>query len=122
MARTSSSSTNSGHGHSTAVLGRGTRVKGRVTGDGDLRVEGAIEGDVALRGHLTVSEGANIAADVQATSVVVEGAISGDINASDVVSIRASAEVSGDIKGASISIDEGATVSGRLDADFELPP
>jgi len=117
MARTSSTS----HGE-TAVLGKGSHLRGRIAGDGDLRVEGVISGDVALKGHLTVDGGAEIVADVQARSVVVEGAIEGDISAIEAVAIRAGAKVSGAIRGSSISIEEGATVSGRIDADFELPP
>ena len=68
------------------------------------------------------SGGAEIVADVQARSVVVEGAIEGDISAIEAVAIRAGARVAGAIRGASISIEEGATVNGRIDADFELPP
>ena len=117
MARTSSTS----HGE-TAVLGKETNLRGRIAGDGDLRVEGTISGDVALKGHLTVDGGAEITADVQARSVVVEGAIEGDISATEAVAIRAGARVSGAIRGSSISIEEGATVNGRIDADFELPP
>jgi cytoskeletal protein CcmA (bactofilin family) len=109
------------HGE-TAVLGKGAHLRGRIAGDGDLRVEGVISGDVALKGHLTVEGGAEIVADVQARSVVVEGAIEGDISASEVVAIRAGAKVSGAIRGSSISIEEGANVSGRIDADFDLPP
>lgn len=117
MARASSTS----HG-GAAVLGKGTHLRGRIAGDGDLRVEGVISGDVALKGHLTVDNGAEIVADVQARSVVVEGAIEGDISAQEAVAIRAGARVSGAIRGSSISIEEGANVSGRIDADFELPP
>ena len=46
MARTTEAATNNGDG-AESILGRGTRVRGRIRGDGDLRVEGAIEGDVA---------------------------------------------------------------------------
>ena len=118
MARASS---NTSHG-GTAILGKGAHIRGRIAGDGDLRVEGAISGDVALKGQLIVSDGAEVIADVQAGSVVVEGAIEGDISATEAVSIRASARVSGAIRGSSISIEEGANVSGRIEADFELPP
>jgi cytoskeletal protein CcmA (bactofilin family) len=117
MAKASSSTS-----HGAAVLGKGAHVRGRIAGDGDLRVEGSISGDVALKGALVVDSGAEVVADVQASSVLVEGAIEGDISASEAVTIRSSARVSGAIRGSSISIEEGATVSGRIEADFELPP
>jgi len=117
MARASSTAQNT-----TAVLGKGARLRGRIGGDGDLHVEGAISGEVAIKGQLVLAAGGGIVADVQATSVIVEGAVEGDITATDSVSIRASARVSGALKGSSVSIEEGATVSGRIEADFELPP
>ena len=106
----------------SAVLGKGAHIRGRIAGDGDLRVEGAISGDVALKGDLVVTDGAEVTADVEARSVVVEGAIEGDISATSSVAIRSSARVSGAIRGSSISIEEGANVSGRIDAEFDLPP
>jgi cytoskeletal protein CcmA (bactofilin family) len=106
----------------TAVLGKGARLRGRIGGDGDLRVEGSISGDVAVKGQLVVAEGGDIVADVQAGSVIVEGAIEGDIIATAAVAIRSTARVSGALKGSSVSIEEGASVSGRIEADFELPP
>jgi cytoskeletal protein CcmA (bactofilin family) len=90
----------------TAIIGKGAHVRGRISGDGDLRVEGGVSGEVALNGNLSVSDGAEITADVQASSVVVEGAVEGNISATDAVAIRATARVSGAIRGASVSIDE----------------
>jgi cytoskeletal protein CcmA (bactofilin family) len=118
MARASSSTSHAG----SAVLGKGASIRGRIAGEGDLRVDGTISGDVALKGDLIVSDGAEVVADVQARAVIVEGAIEGDISATSSVAIRASARVSGAISGTSISIEEGANVSGRIDAQFDLPP
>jgi cytoskeletal protein CcmA (bactofilin family) len=104
-----------------AVIGRTTRVRGRIEGDGDLVVEGAVEGDIALRGDLRVADGGRVASNVEADAVTVEGELEGDIRARGVVRVGASARLRGDIRGESIAIEEGAELSGRLDADFELP-
>src|SRR6266545_3408097 len=85
MARASSSTSHAG----SAILGKGAHIRGRIAGDGDLRVDGAISGDVALKGDLIVSDCAEVVADVQARAVVVEGAIEGDISATSSVAIRA---------------------------------
>jgi cytoskeletal protein CcmA (bactofilin family) len=121
MAR-ASSSTASRAGGSTAVLGKGSNIRGRIAGDGDLRIEGTVSGDVTLNGDFYVAEGAEVVADVQASSVYTDGTIEGDITASGNIAIRASARVTGAIRGTNISIEEGASVSGRVEAEFELPP
>jgi cytoskeletal protein CcmA (bactofilin family) len=118
MARTS---TRTDGRDATAVIGRSTRVRGRVSGDGDLLVEGSIEGDIDVRGDLTISEGGRATSTVKAEAVTLRGELEGDVRASGVVRIEGSARVRGDMQGESVSLEEGAEFIGRLDMAFELP-
>lgn len=104
-----------------SILGRGARVRGRVTGDGDLHVEGHIEGDVSISGDLSIEEGASISGDVGASAVVIGGSLVGDVEARGSVTIRATAKVEGNLGGAEVSLDEGASFKGRIEAEFDLP-
>jgi cytoskeletal protein CcmA (bactofilin family) len=98
-------------------------VRGRIHGEGDLVIEGQVEGEVALRGDLTVAEGAELTSKtVEAQSVTIAGALEGDVNASGPVRLGSSARVRGDLRGSTVSIDEGARFSGRLECEFTLPP
>ena len=106
---------------SGSALGRGTRVRGRVQGDGDLRVEGQVEGTVAISGELILEEGASIQGDVEAATITINGALLGDISARGPVTIHATAKVTGNLGATEVSLDEGAEFSGRIEADFELP-
>lgn len=104
------------------VIGASTRVRGKVSGDGSLVVRGTLEGDVTIRGDFTVTDGARAVSDVEAEAVTVEGELEGDIRATGAVVLGARARVRGDIRGSEVSIEEGAQLSGRLDAEFDLPP
>ena len=103
------------------VLGRSVRIRGRVTGDGDLRVEGDIEGDVKIGGTLEVADAANVSGNVTANSVLIDGALTGDVDATGPVHIRANARVEGNMSGSEVALEEGASFTGRIDAIFELP-
>ena len=105
-----------------SVLGRGTRVRGRVNGDGSLRVEGQVEGGIGVTGDLTIEEGGAVRGDVEANGVTILGELTGDVSARGPVAIRATARVSGNMGGAEVSLEEGASFTGRIEADFELPP
>jgi cytoskeletal protein CcmA (bactofilin family) len=105
-----------------AVIGRSARVRGRVSGDGDLVVEGAVDGDITLRGDVTIEGGGRATSNVEAQAVTIQGVLEGDVKARGLVRVGASARVRGDIAGESVAIEEGAEFTGRLDADFELPP
>ena len=115
--------TTRGDGAREARIGSGARIRGKIHGEGDLLVEGQVEGDVAIRGELTIAEGASIASEaVEAQSATIAGALEGDLQATGPVRLVAGARVRGNLKGSTVSIEDGARFSGRLDCDFDMPP
>jgi len=112
----------SGTTQNEARIGVGTRIVGRVSGDGNLVVEGHVEGEIAVRGDLTIDSGGSVVSNVEAHSVVVAGSLDGDVNATGAVAVRAGARVRGDLHGTEVTLEEGAQFAGRLDCEFTLPP
>jgi cytoskeletal protein CcmA (bactofilin family) len=111
-----------GPGSREAVVSNGTRIRGRITGEGSLVVEGQVEGDIALRGDVTVGEGGTVTSNVDAANVLVAGQLEGDVRASGQVRIGAGSRVRGTVQGQAIAIEEGAQFAGRIECEFELPP
>ena len=106
-----------------ARIGSGARVRGRVHGEGDLLVEGQVEGELAIRGDLTIAEGASVTSkSVEAHTVTIAGTFEGDVAATGPVRVATGAVVRGNLRGTAVSIEDGARYSGRLDCDFDLPP
>lgn len=98
------------------------RIRGKISGEGDLQILGSVEGDVVVRGDLTIGESASIETEnLEAQAVTIQGEVKGDVNATGPVRLGRTARVHGDLKGSEISIEEGAQFSGRIEADFELP-
>lgn len=104
-----------------ASIGRTTRIVGRLTGDGDLLVEGRIEGEVSLRGSLAVGDGGVVVAPVEAADVTVNGLVDGDVTARGAVTLRAGGSVRGAITASRIAVEDGAKFTGRIEMDVELP-
>lgn len=98
----------------TSVLGSGITVKGDLTGSGGLRIEGALEGDIALRGLLVIGETGRVTCqELRANSVIVAGAVRGDITA-EKVEIRSTGRVWGNVVTASFATEEGAFLRGQI--------
>ena len=115
--------TTRGDGAREARIGSGARIRGKIHGEGDLLVEGQVEGDVAIRGELTIAEGASVVGEaVEAQAVTIAGALEGDVASTGQVRLAAGARVRGNLRGSAVSIEDGARFSGRLDCEFDLPP
>ena len=103
---------------STARLGGSLHVKGEITGNEDLHIDGSVEGLVQLEDRkLTVGATARVTADVIAREVVVYGNVKGNLRARDRIEIKKDGSVVGDLTTARIMIEDGAYFKGSIEID-----
>jgi cytoskeletal protein CcmA (bactofilin family) len=108
-------STSSG---ATARLGASLHVKGEITGNEDLSIDGTVEGLVHLEERkLTVGASAKVTADIIAREVVVYGNVKGNLRARDRIEIKKDGSVVGDLTTARIMIEDGAYFKGSIEID-----
>jgi cytoskeletal protein CcmA (bactofilin family) len=101
-----------------ARLGSSLHVKGEISGNEDLYIEGTVEGLVRLgEGKLTVGATANVTADVIAREVVVCGKVKGNVHAKSKIEIKKDGSVIGDLTTAQIIIEDGAYFKGSIEID-----
>jgi cytoskeletal protein CcmA (bactofilin family) len=106
----------SSQGQVQATIGRSIVLKGELSANEDLVIDGQFEGTVNLQDHcLTVGANGKVKAEIQARQVVIYGAVNGNVNAREKIEVRRSGNVTGDLTSASISIEEGAYFKGSID-------
>jgi cytoskeletal protein CcmA (bactofilin family) len=99
-----------------ATIGRSITIKGEVSGDEDLLIQGRIDGSVQLRQHsVTVGPEGEVKASIVGRVVTVEGSVVGDLNAEEQVILRSSARVEGDITAPRVVVEDGARFRGGVD-------
>lgn len=104
----------------TSVMGAGIVWKGNLSGSGGVRIEGAFEGEIALRGLLVIGESGRVTCPhLRANVVIIAGAVRGDITA-EKVEIRSSGRVWGDVTTAAFSTQEGAFLRGQIRMEEEV--
>lgn len=100
----------------TTVIGRSVTIHGEIAGSEDLYLDGEVRGTVTLAGNrLTVGPNGVVVADLEVRDIVVYGRVEGNITASGRVDLRQTAEVAGDILTSRLSIEEKASIRGRVD-------
>ena len=112
----------------TSVLGPGVIWHGAINGSGGVRIEGAFEGDIALRGMLVVGETGRVTCqNVRANNVIVAGAVRGNITTQK-LEIRGTGRVWGDVVTTAFVTEEGAFLRGQIrmeetvELDLEAAP
>jgi len=106
----------------TSVLGPGIFWKGNLRGNGGIRIEGAFEGDITLRGLIVIGETGRITCEnLKANSVIVAGTVNGCITA-EKLDIRSTGRIWGDVTVVALSTEEGAFLRGqvRMEEHIEL--
>ncbi len=106
-----------------AVIGPSITIKGDVTGEEDLVIQGRVEGKVDLaQHHVTVGVNGRIKANIIGRSVMVEGEVEGDLLAEEQISVRKSGKVRGNVSAPRVTIEDGAMFKGSIDMDRKTPP
>jgi len=105
-----------GESSERAVIGRSISIKGDVTGDEDLMIQGQVDGSVDLKKNaLTIGGDGRVKANLQARVITVEGEVEGDLKAKEQVILRSSAQVQGDLTAPRVVLEDGATFRGLVD-------
>jgi cytoskeletal protein CcmA (bactofilin family) len=105
-----------------ANIGKSITIRGDLTGNEDLVIEGDVEGKVELpNNELTIGANGKVRADVQAKAVIVVGRVSGNVSATDRVEIQASGVVDGDVHAPRLVVQEGAVINGGVSMGEKKP-
>ena len=104
------------------MIGPGIKIKGEISGDENLFVQGRVEGTINLGANeVTVGESGVVAADIHARIVKIDGEVAGDVKGEETVVISQSGNVSGNIVAPRVTLEDGAIFRGSIDMDPAEP-
>lgn len=99
-----------------ATIGKSLQLKGELSGDEDLNIEGKVDGKIILNGHtVTIGPNGRVSAAIQAKAVIVAGEVRGNLNADDKVEVAATGNLLGDIRAPRVVLADGARFKGSVD-------
>ncbi len=100
------------------MIGSSIVIKGTVSGDEDLVIQGKVEGTIELgKNEVTVGESGKVAADINAKTVRIDGEVTGDVSGGEKVVISKSGNVRGNIVAPRVTLEDGAVFKGSIDMD-----
>ncbi len=99
------------------LLGKGSEFEGKLSFEGQVRIDGKYSGQISTRDVLVVGEGAKVMAEISAGTVIINGTVEGNIKATGLVELHPPARVKGSIETPSLSVDKGVIFEGSCKMD-----
>jgi cytoskeletal protein CcmA (bactofilin family) len=101
-----------------ATIGPSIFIKGDLTGDEDLVIEGRVEGKVDLKqNNVTIGKDGRVKADVFGRVVTVEGEVDGNVFAHEQAFLRQSGAIRGNISAPRVVLEDGSRFKGSIDME-----
>ena len=100
-----------------ALLGKGSEFEGKLTFEGTVRIDGIFSGEIFTESTLIVGEGARVAAQIEAGTLIVHGDVEGDVRTSNLTELHAPATLRGNIETPNLVIDRGVLFEGSCRMD-----
>lgn len=106
-----------------AVLGPSITIKGDLSGEEDLVIEGQVEGQVTFKNHtVTIGPTGRVQADVSCKTIIVDGQVQGNLFGEELVIIRKSSHVQGNAVASRVHLEDGAIFRGSIDMQPKQEP
>jgi len=98
-------------------VGNGTEITGDIKTNGDIRIDGVLQGTLHTKGKVVIGETGKIKGEVTCKNSVVSGQVDGKISVTELLSLKASSNIQGDIVTQKLAIEPGAKFSGTCTMD-----
>jgi cytoskeletal protein CcmA (bactofilin family) len=96
------------------IIGASIKVKGNFHGQGNIVVEGQLEGNLRTEANLFIGEKAKVVANIEANDAIINGEVKGALKIHQYLALGPTAKIFGDINYSEISIEKGAIINGQI--------
>ncbi len=114
--RQKSASSTTSSSRQLATIGPSIHIKGELTGEEGLIIDGQVEGTINLKNNdLIIARNGQIQADIFAKTITIECKLRGNLNGKEKVIIRESGDVQGNIISPRVVLEDGSRFKGSID-------
>ncbi|KAF0239114.1 MAG: hypothetical protein FD181_499 [Prolixibacteraceae bacterium] len=101
-----------GVNQSINIISEGTKIKGDINANGDIRIDGELMGNILAKGKLVVGPKGRIEGQINCNNIEISGYIKGKVTASELLIMKSTSQITGDIVAGKLSVEPGSLFSG----------
>jgi cytoskeletal protein CcmA (bactofilin family) len=95
------------------TIAQDTKIKGNIESNGDIRIDGILEGDLDCKGRVVVGPESKIIGTIRCSSAEILGFVKGEIIVKDLLSLKGTASITGNLTMGKLSVEPGARFVGH---------
>jgi cytoskeletal protein CcmA (bactofilin family) len=100
-------------GTSTSLIGAGTSMKGDITSNGDLRIDGTLTGNIHCSAKVVIGANGVVQGDINGQQADIMGKVTGTIKVKDLLQLKGGSLLNGNIQAAKLQIEPTASFNGE---------
>lgn len=108
-----SSSMEGARSEETTIISRGVKIEGKITTEGNIRVDGDIKGDIISQNNVTVGESGLVTGQINANMITIGGKVIGTVTAKEKLALESKGDLKGDILTKILMVEAGAKFDGN---------
>lgn len=112
MAKQTSKPFGEGTNSTINIISEGTKIKGDIIANGDIRIDGELSGNISAQGRLVVGPKGKIEGEISCNNIEVSGYIKGKLMAKELLTMKATSKIEGDIAAGKLSVEPGSEFTG----------
>jgi len=97
-----------------AFFGVGVECIGEIWYEGNVQIDGRLEGTVHTKGTLVIGDGAVVKAKIEAGNVICKGNIQGEVVAKESIKLLSPGFIDGTMSAPRLSVETGGVFNGRV--------
>ena len=94
------------------LIGNGTHIKGDITSNSDIRIDGSLAGNLSTKGKVVIGTSGQVKGEVICKNADIEGKVEGKVSVNELLTLKATSLIQGDIITKKLAIEPGAKFTG----------
>ena len=105
--------TSNGVGNGTTLISSGTTIKGDISSNSDLRIDGMVIGNISSNAKIVIGNSGVVEGDINGNNADIVGKTSGTIKVKELLQLRGECTVNGNIYAGKLQVEPTATFNGQ---------
>lgn len=98
---------------SASLIGAGTSLKGDISSNGDIRIDGKLDGNIHCTAKVVIGANGVVTGDVNGQLADIMGKVTGSIKVKDLLQLKGGSVITGNLQAAKLQIEPTANFNGE---------